>query len=227
MRTVAIIQARLASTRLPRKVLADVCGKPLLQHVIERARAIAGADKVVLTIPEADADLLAFALPLGLTYYWHTPPDVLSGYYWAAHEERADVIVRITGDCPLLAPEVCAFALSSVLTGAEFSTNDTRITGYPDGLDCECFTREMLAEAQARATVASDREHVTPWIYRHAEWPQIMLAPPGERGPWPKCSVDTQADLDRVRRIMARIPAGDFSWRATQEAIREELQQVG
>lgn len=223
MRCVAIVQARLGSSRLPNKVLALIEGKPMIQHVVERAQAIRGVNHVTLAVPEEE--LVEFYLvraETGCGLVGGPRDDVLARYALAAGSSHAKVIVRLTGDCPLIAPDVCQDVLDHREWKEPFASNDTRISGYPDGLDCEVFSKEMLELAHARATAAHDREHVTPWMSRNSDWPLIIFAPTGERGPWPKLSVDTQEDLDRVRRIMARIPAGDYSWAATRKAIEEE-----
>ena len=118
MRVVAIIQARLGSTRFPQKVLADLCGKPVLQHVMERAWAIPGVDGVGLTIPHDN--LLAFNGLAWLDSTWlgcRPEADVLLGYASLAREMQADVILRLTADCPLIAPEVCERDLGRAQTG--------------------------------------------------------------------------------------------------------------
>lgn len=224
-RTVAIIQARLGSTRLPRKVLSDICGKPMLQHVIDRALAIHGVDHVVVTVPYEDhAEFVKF-IDQGprLSLDYGPGEDVLRRYWLAATNEDADVIVRLTSDCPLIAPEVCEKVLRSLTCRYGFASNDTRQSGYPDGLDCQVFRWALLDKAHEEATSLHDREHVCPWMEANG-----YAAPPVKtrNRNWPKVSVDSQDDFDRVRRIMARIPAGDYSWQATQEAIRAELSKV-
>jgi len=224
MKVVAIIQARIGSTRLPGKVLLPICGRPMIQHVIERAQAIPGVDHVTLAVPEEElAEFYVVRAVTGCGLAWGPRDDVLARYVEAAKWDKPDVIVRITGDCPLIAPEVCREVLEAVKHGFAFASNDTQTgntvrSGYPDGLDCECFTAEMLERTHREATKAADREHVTPWLLVHAPSKLVVSAEPRA---WPKLSVDTQADLDRVRRIMAHIPAGEYSWVATKKAIEE------
>ena len=225
-RVVCVIQARLGSTRFPRKVLADLCGKPVLQHVMERAAAIRGMDRLVLAVPVSELhewSRLGVEVTGRFVFsYVGSAENVLARFAHAAEANDSAVVLRLTGDCPLIAPDVCERVLGYIETGAMiYATNDTRISGYPDGLDAEAFTASLLYSADRQATSAHDREHVTPWMQRHVDWSPIF-APIGERGPWPKLSVDTPEDLDHVRRIMARIPPGEYSWKATQEAIREE-----
>lgn len=222
MRVVAIIQARLGSIRLPRKILMDVCGKPMLQHVIERAQAIQGVDHVALAVPYTDyfeiVGVLGDVVPI------HIGPgaDVLARYAKVAQETEADVIMRLTGDCPLIAPEVCESVLDLVVSHhCDYATNDTRSSGYPDGLDCQAFRLSLLEIANRQAKSLADREHVCTWIESPECYgePGMVLTTPR---PWtgPKLSVDSQDDLDLVRRIMARVT--DYSWLATREAVRGE-----
>lgn len=235
MRIIAVVQARLGSTRLPGKVLAEIAGRPMLAHVLERARAIPGIDSVVLTTPGADLGPISTAVSKtvnldgflrnnifpahdGLGWHPHVPPDVLSGFWVAAQVHQADVIVRITGDCPLLDPTLCQAVLDGIIAGSvdAYATNALESSF---GLDCQVFTRELLQSAHEWAT-GEDREHVCPWMER-AERNFVGY----ERLPteltdvhW---AVDTQEDLDRVRAIYAHLKPGDFSWQATLKAARE------
>lgn len=222
-KVIAIVQARMSSRRLPHKVLADICGKPMIQHVVERARAIPGVNEVIATIPPTDYELQYMLLKLKVRCYWHHPPDVLSGYYNAACDEDADLIVRITSDCPLLCQEASAFVLDEAWKGGhDFCYNTDTINGRwigIDGFDTEVFTRDALTLTHEEAT-NSDREHVTPYMRRTMRTQYV----PGFSFPGfeqVKLSVDSQGDLDFVRRIMARIPAGDYSWRTIQEVVND------
>src|SRR5262249_49377552 len=112
VRIIAIIQARLNSTRLPRKVLADIAGRPMIDHVIERARAIRGIDRVVLNIPLGDHELDRPEMTYQIAYQ---EADVLGSFLKIADLEGADILVRLTGDCPLLAPDLSSEVLQLFL----------------------------------------------------------------------------------------------------------------
>ena len=215
-RVIAVVQARLGSSRLPGKVLAEIAGRPMLAHVLERVRAIPGIDSVVLTTPAADLGPISTTVSLhGLSWHEHVPPDVLSGFWGAAKALQADVIVRITGDCPLLDPVLCRAVLERIIAGAAYATN---AIDSSFGLDCQAFTRELLQSAYERAS-GQDREHVCPWM--KAEQNLIAYKPlPAELTDvhW---AVDTQEDLDRVQAISVHLKPGDFSWQATLRAARE------
>lgn len=236
-RTVAVIQARLGSARLPDKVLMDVQGRPMLAHVIERAQAIRGVDRVIVAMPANEAlQWGAMSWPDGVRRHWveGDPADVLSRVWSAAYE--ADVILRLTGDCPLLAPDVAETALAAVTAQGVDYLGTTRPTlAVPDGMDVEVFTRAALETAHREATDPEDREHVTRYIWqRPTRFRLGRLAAVCEttcwRGDCPcgpcwalglKLSVDTAEDLERVRGILARIPPWDFSMAATLRVCKE------
>jgi spore coat polysaccharide biosynthesis protein SpsF len=224
MKTVAIIQARLGSSRLPGKVLMDIAGRPMIEHVIERAQTIFGIDQVVLNVPAQDA---ASFLPKTYCTVHGVPcqeQDVLGSYLYVAEQEHADVIIRITGDCPLLDPGICGdvldlyFCLDDVWS---YCANDTLRSGFPDGTDVEIFSIDALRKANECAETAQEREHVTIWLRRELS-NYGVLAPHGWQADLrdTKWSVDTQEDLDRVRSIYQHLKPGQFSLTDTVTAWR-------
>ncbi len=218
MRIVAIIQARLASTRLPGKCLIDLCGKPLIDHVIARAQAIKGIHSVVLNIPAGDMDLIH----QGMTYaVSDQEKDVLGSYVTVAEQERADVVVRITGDCPLLAPDLAERVIQlykALRDPFVYCANDTLRSGYPDGTDVEVFSLQALRLSSVKVLDASDREHVTPWLRRAMPNYGILNPAGASNGYGPKWSVDEKKDLELVRRIHAQLEHGNYSYQATYDA---------
>lgn len=222
-RVVAIVQARLGSTRLPGKVFADIDGRPVIAHVLDRAMAIHGVWCLVLAVPQPEWLMWRGhlrRLPWGLDVVCGSADDVLDRFSLAAAEHSADVVMRITGDCPLLCPMTAASVLRPVVSGAAaFASNDTRRSGYPDGTDVEVFTRPLLEMAH-RAAEGDDREHVTPWMRRYvgpAAWIEQWTPPATAL----KLSVDTQEDLDRVRRVQAAIRPASLHLSATLAAARK------
>jgi spore coat polysaccharide biosynthesis protein SpsF len=204
-----VIQARYSSTRFPGKALADLNGKPVIQHVIERANKIATVDRVVLAIPmgEAEEPLLEWAIENRVDYLGvHGPVnDVLARFVRAAeYAPEAHTFVRLTGDCPLMQPEVCRSLLRKWrASGCEYGWVDTQcLGGWADGLDVEVFTRALLFRASQRATEPYDREHVTPWMRRNADVYSMPLD--SYYNDWPKVSIDTEDDLRRVREFSRR-----------------------
>ena len=166
MRTVCIIQARLASTRLPEKVLVDIAGKPMLAHVIERAAAITRVDAVVVATTTAAEDRVVrdAARKHGAHAFAGNPTDVLDRYCRAACEFRADAVVRVTADCPLLDPAVSSRVTERFAQGdLDYCSNILPPT-YPDGLDTEVISFAALERVWREADLPSDREHVTTYI---------------------------------------------------------------
>jgi len=168
---VAIVQARMSSSRLPGKMTMDVGGQPLIVRTLERAMAIPGVETVMLatTIDEADRTLLQIAEGQGVVPFAGSEDDVLDRYYQAAFRVGADAVMRLTGDCPLIDPAVCQEVLSRYLEGGEAYVSNIRPPTYPDGLDTEVFSFEALECAWKAATLPSDREHVSQYIWRHPE----------------------------------------------------------
>jgi glutamate-1-semialdehyde 2,1-aminomutase/spore coat polysaccharide biosynthesis protein SpsF len=166
MKTVAIIQARMGSTRLPDKVLADLAGKPVLAWVVRAARATLGVDDIWVATSTAAGDdaIAAWCRANGTSFHRGSESDVLDRYAGAAKSSDADVVIRLTADCPLLDPAVIGQTVRlRAMTGADYASNIDPPT-WPDGLDCEVVTAAALRAAAAEATRPSDREHVTPFI---------------------------------------------------------------
>jgi spore coat polysaccharide biosynthesis protein SpsF len=168
MTTAVIVQARMGSTRLPGKVMEDLAGKPVLAHVLSRCASIEGADVVVCAVPDAEesAPLEVVARACGAEISRGSEIDVLARYLAAAQMVAADVIMRVTSDCPLIDPEICGAVLSlRARKGADYAANNMP-RSFPQGLDCETFTTEALAQADRETQEPYDREHVTPWLRR-------------------------------------------------------------
>lgn len=214
MRTVAIIQARLGSTRFPRKVLADLHGKSILQHVIERARQIQNIDAVVVACPPDDADTLGLVTDACGVSLWAPEceeADVLTRFcdtMRATDNPSPDAILRITADCVVLDPVVAGQVLALFWDSqpCDFASNDTLVSGYPDGWDVEVFSRAALETAAAQATDPADREHVTAWMKRPENGLRCrtLMAPE----PWtgPKLSIDVPSDLEVVKAFLWHTP---------------------
>ena len=174
---VAIIQARLSSSRLPRKVLLPLpTGRLVIEEVVFRARQIKGIDAVVVATPDDEDDEISEAIfrskMLGgfeepKVFVFQGPHhDVLRRYALAAEAFDATHVMRITADCPLLDPSECEKIISPVLAGVSSYASNVMPRTLPQGLDCEFFTREILVAADREATEPYDREHVTPWMQR-------------------------------------------------------------
>jgi len=212
-RVVAIIQARMGSTRLPGKVMMDIAGKPMLKRVIRRVQRGKTVDEVVLAIPDTPDNnvLRPIADTCGVSVVHGPEADVLARYRMAANTSGAGAIVRITADCPLIDPDVIDEVVRYFLRYVPDYASNTIERTWPKGLDVEVFNAAALQRADAEATTNYDREHVTPYMLASHEVRRLPVTGGGTDGTvnW---SVDTQEDLDRVRRIYACFPRDDFTW---------------
>jgi spore coat polysaccharide biosynthesis protein SpsF len=169
MKVVCIVQARVGSTRLPGKVLKKICGKTVLEHDIDRLKRAKNIDEIVIatTTEERDIEIVNEAKRLGVKYYRGSESDVLSRYYFAAKENNADIVVRVTSDCPLLDSEVTEEIIKFYLENYpkyDYVSNTLDRT-YPRGLDTEVFSFKVLEEAFLNAKENFQREHVTPYMW--------------------------------------------------------------
>lgn len=170
-KVVVVVQARLGSTRLPGKVLLDLGGKSVIERVVARCRRIPGAAEVVLAVPEgaADAPLAEAGRKLGVRVHQGSEDDVLDRFHGAAKAAGADIVVRVTADCPLLDPELSGKVVELVRSGkADYACNFFPPC-YPDGLDTEAFRFSALEAAWKEAELPIEREHVTPFIRTRPE----------------------------------------------------------
>lgn len=172
MITLAILQARTSSTRLPGKVLMPVLGRPLIMHQIDRIRCMKEVDRLILATSDDPSDdaLAALCKENDVECYRGDLNDVLKRFYDAAIGIHPDHVVRLTGDCPLIDPEVVDQVIRFYRDGHyDYATNAVEPT-YPDGLDAEVFKFSCLEADYKNATLPSDREHVTPWIRKQPNY---------------------------------------------------------
>lgn len=227
MRMIAVVQSRIGSSRLPGKANASIAGRPMLAHVLSRAKAIPSIDRVVLvtTDHERDTPLTRIADDLNVSSVRGRDGDVLSWFLAAAEACGADAVMRLTGDCPLIAPEVCERVLADyrdlLEPSVEYVSNDTTVSGFPDGTDTEVFSMRLLQETAATVPqhapwVHGDREHVTTWMRRTQ--PQRVVRYEQDYRHL-KLSVDDRSDLERVRRIFGYLEHGDYALTATLAAV--------
>ena len=187
----------MRSTRLPGKVLKKLGDKSCLGHVITRCKAIPGIDGVCCAIPEEpQSDPVAEeALKYGVLISRGDEHDVLGRYYKAAQETNADVIMRITSDCPLTAPYVSGEVLHALLEGGyEYACNNMPAS-YPHGLDSEAFTFDALERAYRTASAPQEREHVTPWLRNMPSVKKTALTCPGGKLSEMRWTLDFPEDL--------------------------------
>ena len=208
MKVVAIIQARMGSIRLPKKVLKYLGSKSVLDWVVLAAKNIPGVDDVVVatSTTENDDEIEKWCVTQKIKVFRGSEIDVLDRFDKAARDIEADVIVRLTGDCPFLDPQVCGTVLSLYkLTNADYASNCSP-ANWPDGLDCEVFSAECLSEANLEASSLVEREHVTPFIqynrYRYSIHTLSCPLPHLHKERW---TLDAPEDLRFLRKIASKI----------------------
>ncbi len=226
MHKVIILQARLSSSRLPKKVLADLSGKSVVAHVIDRLRAAKLADEVCVAIPtDAVEDELAAALAdSGVTIVRGSQHDVLGRFIQAAYQTRADVIVRTTADNALVSFEEIDRQLAALEADPELEYLIT--AGYPMGITPETFTLKALEKLDYLARHAHMREHVTLYI-RENPGPfnaKTLKAPPELSEPDLRLTIDTAEDLELLREVYRRLyePGRPIELSDVLELVRAE-----
>jgi len=219
MSSVAIIQARMGSTRLPGKVMKMVLGKPMLWHIVQRLKLAPGLNAVVVATSDQPADepICSFCLDSGIPCFVGSENDVLDRFYRAAVHFKADPVIRITADCPFVDPSVVGKLLClyeegefdhlGVATGAGALFLDGG--RFPDGLDAECFSFASLERAWQEAVQPSDREHVTPYIWRNKELFRSGHLKSDRDYSHLRWTVDNEADFKLVSRVYEALYSED------------------
>ncbi|WP_412067539.1 cytidylyltransferase domain-containing protein [Rubrivirga sp. IMCC43871] len=238
-RVAAIVQARMGSTRLPGKVLLDLGGKPAIERVVERVGRIDGlTDIVVATTQEAQDDALVEVVERigGVDVVRGATDDVLGRYCEAARHVDAEVVVRLTGDCPLLCPSVSARVLAAFLAAPCDYASNTLARRFPRGLDTEVIARGALERAAAEARRPDEREHVTPYVWRRPEAFRLRSVTDTADHSDLRLTLDTPEDYALLSRVYADLggrPAFDYpdllaclarhpDWRALNDHIEQK-----
>ena len=208
MTILAILQARVSSSRLPNKVLAPILGEPMLARQIERLHRAITLDQLVVATSDTPSDdpLEKLCATLGVACHRGSLNDVLARFHetYLAYGP-ADHVVRLTGDCPLADPAVIDLVVRQHLaTCADYTANAIQPT-WPDGLDVEVMRADILERAFAEAQLPSEREHVTPYIHKHPEWFRIEhVKGEGDLSAL-RWTVDEPADLAFVTEVYAAL----------------------
>ena len=196
----------MTSTRLPGKVLKEVLGKPLLEYEIERLQQCRSLNKIVVatTVLPSDDVVVALCERLSVNVFRGSEEDVLSRYAQAATLHHADVVVRVTADCPLIDPTVVDLVVQTYLeTAAQYDyVSNTLERTYPRGLDVEVFSAKALQLAQVNSVNAEEREHVTVYIYRRPQEFSIYQVTQERDNSNQRWTVDTQEDFQLVEQII-------------------------
>lgn len=221
---VAIVQARMGSTRLPGKVLMDVAGRPALAYMLDRVRRAATLDAVwVATTDDARDDAIAEAAEAeGVPLFRGSEHDVLGRYAGAAEAAAAGTVVRLTADCPLIDPAVIDAVVGGLAASAADLATNAPATGrtYPDGMDVEAMTRATLDTAAAAAVDPLDREHVTRFL-RTGGFRVHEVHLDRDLGDV-RITVDTIEDLALVRRLAVTLGEADFTLEDVLRALERD-----
>jgi spore coat polysaccharide biosynthesis protein SpsF len=228
LRTVSIVQARMGSTRLPGKVLMDLSSEPMLARVVERTRRARTVDEVVVatsTLPRDDR-IARLCGSRGWTCFRGSELDVLDRYYQAALRFGADVVVRVTSDCPLIDAELIDQHVEMLLeriSETDFVTNMLQ-QSFPLGLAVEAMPIDVLARMNRMSRTSELREHVTTLAYERPEWfrtEHIRQATDLSEMRW---TVDTAEDLEFVRRIFAHFGHDHLKWEEVLPVLDEHTE---
>lgn len=209
MKAVIIVQARMSSSRLPGKILKKVLGKPLLEYQIERLKKVQLADMIVVatTLNGADRAITNLCDHLMIPYFCGSETDVLARYYETALTYQADLIIRVTSDCPLIDPciidQVIQFYLDFQIK-YDYVSNCLQRT-FPRGMDIEVLPFTILAQAFDQATKSADREHVTPFIYRQPNRYRLGHVKYHKDVSHYRWTVDTPQDFKLIEKIIEKI----------------------
>ena len=222
MKTVAIVQARMSSTRLPGKVLKPLLGKLVLDHVLDRLRMCKLVDQIIIatTTDEVDDQLVTWCKKNNVVCFRGDRNDVLSRYYECASKFNAEEIVRITSDNPLIDPEI----IDEVITlrrkfDADYAANNIE-KSFPHGLDVEVIKYQALAECNKNALKDFEREHVTQYVrYRPKQFKLVNL-PSG--GDWHNIRLTLDEDEDRqLIEVVMRLLGNDLRFKDLTELFSE------
>jgi spore coat polysaccharide biosynthesis protein SpsF len=231
MKTCAIVQARMGSTRLPGKVLLDLAGKTVLERVIHRCQRAATLDKVIVATTTNPADNVI--AELCVSHHWPcyrgSEGDVLDRYYQASLREQADIVVRITSDCPLIDPEIIDLTVNEFLKSnqIDYVSNTLPPCTFPRGLDVEIFSFKVLAQAWRDDHNPAWREHVTPYIYLHPEIFNLRSVTYQIDYSFMRWTLDTKEDFLLLSKIYDHFGHDDFSWHQVLTVLEQHPQWLG
>lgn len=224
MKILAIVQARMGSTRFPNKVMQPVLGTPLIELLFRRLSKSRTIGKILLATSDdlGNQPLVDHVRGLGFEVFQGSESDVLDRFYQAAAPHHPDAVVRITGDCPLIDPDVVDLVVQAYLgAGVDYVSNAMPPT-FPDGLDCEVFSFRALERAAAEATEPAHREHVTPYLRESGKFTTFNVAGEADcsRERW---TVDEPEDLEVVAAVFAHFaPRTDFGWEEIMSLKKSE-----
>jgi spore coat polysaccharide biosynthesis protein SpsF len=215
MRVVAIIQARMGSTRLPGKVLKDICGETMLSRVVNRVKRSGVLDEILVATSSKPKDqaIMDEAKLLGVSCFIGSEDDVLDRYYNAAINYDAETVVRVTSDCPLIDPAILDMVVKVFLKRKSDYTSNTIVRTYPRGLDVEVMSMSALTTAWRNADKTYQRTHVTPYIYENSDCFRLISVTGVRDYSCYRWTVDTLEDLEFIRNVYSHFRDRNlFDW---------------
>jgi len=224
MRKVAIVQARFHSSRLPGKICLRLGEGTVLGEVLTRCAAIEGLDMVCCAVADdgLSEPVAAEARRSGAAVHVGSAEDVLARHVGAARAMDADIVLRVTSDCPLIDAELAGEVIASLVgTGADYAANNMP-AGFPHGLDCEAFTREALLRADNASHEKAQREHVTPWLRRAADVRRASVQGPGGELARQRWTLDWPEDYLFLCAVFERLGGRRPPWREVAELVARE-----
>ena len=205
MRVVASIEARMGSTRLPGKVMADIRGMPSIARLVNRLKACIRLDDIVLATSTAPADdpLVEWAESTGVQVHRGSEDDVLLRVVESHQKMDSDIVVEITGDCPLLDPEIIDLGIETFLANDCDVVTNVKVPSYPEGADVQVFKTAALSTVEKTVHDASVREHVSLFFYENPQIYRIihLIAPASYKGARLRFQLDYEEDLKFIRAI--------------------------
>ena len=209
MKIVATIEARMTSSRLPGKVMLPALGRPMLAHLTSRLKAVLSIDEIVLatTVNATDDVLVDFAEKDGIKVFRGSEEDVMARVIGAAESAQADVVVEITGDCPIIDPDLVEQTIRVFKRNNAVYCANSFISSYPDGMDTQVITLEALKKSFSMTADPQDREHVSRHIVNNPQlFPHVYLvAPPSLHWPGLGLTLDEPADYELIRTLIENL----------------------
>lgn len=225
---VVTIEARMTSSRLPGKVMLPANGKPMLEHLVSRLKQVKSIQEIVLatTVNQTDDCLAEFAAQRKIKCFRGSEDDVMARVIGAAESVDTDIIVGITGDCPIIDPLIVGQTIQMYLYNDGDYVSNGHIRSYPDGMDSQVFSLEVLKRSAAMTTDPLDREHVTLHICNHPElFRHIYLVAPADQY-WPELglTLDEEKDYRLLKKIIEYFGGGKpyFSCREVIELLKSK-----
>ena len=225
---IATIEARMTSTRLPGKVLMEVCGEPLLSHLVRRLKEVRLIQEIVIatTTNTEDNAIEDLAKKIGASIYRGSEHDVLGRVLEAAESAKGDIIVEITGDCPIIDIEIVDQAIRMYICNDFDYVSNAVVRSYPDGMDVQVFSTKTLRKVAMATQAPDDREHVSKYIYDNPSMFRLchLVAPGNLEDPQLGLTLDEKKDYELIKLIMENLREKNplFGWRDIQDLLREK-----